>query len=87
MAVVEASHNHLLRQLSGIIREPFRMALAVTSRLRSAAELGLDAHHALLAALRQRDPMAARRAADEVVGLAMLAVEEAIRSGERAVTQ
>lgn len=80
MAVVAASHNPLLLELSSIIRRPFRLALSVTSRFRASVELGLQAHHALLAALRKRDPMAARGAAEEVVGLAMLAVEKAIRS-------
>jgi DNA-binding FadR family transcriptional regulator len=83
MAVVAASHNPLLRELSGIIRQPFRIALSVTARFPSAVELGIEAHHALLKALRNRDPMTARRAAEEVVGLAMLAVEKAIRSDDR----
>ncbi|HOK45012.1 MAG TPA: FadR/GntR family transcriptional regulator [Bryobacteraceae bacterium] len=82
-AVVAASHNPLLKELSGIIREPFRIALSITSRFPSTVQLGLEAHHALLAALRRRDPMAARRAAEEVVGLAMLAVEKAIRTRSR----
>jgi GntR family galactonate operon transcriptional repressor len=86
IAVVAASHNPLLLELSSIIRQPFRVALAVTSRFRSTVELGLQAHHALLAALRKHDPMAARRAAEEVVGLAMLAVEKAIRSKNRRST-
>ena len=86
MAVVAASHNPLLLELSSIIRQPFRVALSVTSRFRSIVELGLQAHHALLAALRKHDPMAARRAAEEVVGLAMLAVEKAIRSKNRRST-
>jgi DNA-binding FadR family transcriptional regulator len=82
-AVVAASHNPLLQELSGIIRQPFRIALSVTARFPSTIELGLEAHHALLAALRRNDPMAARRAAEEIVGLAMLAVEKAIRSRKR----
>lgn len=83
VAVVEASHNPLLKELSGIIRQPFRIALSVTSQFTSSVELGLEGHHALLKALRKHDPMAARRAAEHVVGLAMLAVEKAIRSGNR----
>ncbi len=86
-AVVAASHNPLLRELSDTIRQPFRVALSITSRFPSTAELGLEAHHALLAALRRHDPMAARRAAEEIVGLAMLAVEKAIRSTHRRTTR
>lgn len=84
MAVVQASHNPLLQELSAIIRRPFRTALSVTSRFPSTVALGIQAHQRLLAALRKRDPMAARRAAEEAVGLAMLAVEKAIRSAGRA---
>lgn len=83
IAVVAASHNPLLQELSGIIRQPFRIALSFTSRFSSNVELGLEGHHALLDALRKHDPMAARRAAEEVVGLAMLAVEKVIRSRDR----
>ncbi len=82
-AVVAASHNPLLKELSGIIRQPFRIALSITSRFPSTVQLGLEAHHALLSAIRKHDPMAARRAAEEVVGLAMLAVERVIRSRNR----
>lgn len=82
-AVVAASHNPLLEQLTSIIREPFRTALACTSRFRSTVELGLDAHHALVECLRRREPLGARRAAEKIVGLAMLAVEKAITSETR----
>lgn len=78
-AVVAACHNPLLMELSGAIRQPFRTALALTSRAPGAAELGLEAHRALLAAIERRDPLAARSAADRIVGLAMLAVEAVIR--------
>jgi DNA-binding FadR family transcriptional regulator len=74
-AVVEASHNPLLAHLSMSIRKPFRAALAYISRIPAAVQLGLEAHEALVEALRRRDPVGARKAADEVVGLAMLAVE------------
>ena len=82
-AVVAASHNPLLEQLTSIIREPFRTALACASRFRSTVELPLDAHHALVECLRRREPLGARRAAEQIVGLAMLAVEKAITSETR----
>lgn len=82
-AVVAASHNPLLMHLTAIIREPFRTAISYTSRFRSADQLKLDVHHKLVEALRRRDPMASRRAAEEVVGIAMLAVEKAIRTTEK----
>lgn len=83
-AVVAASHNPLLEQLSVIVRRPFRTALSLTSRFPAAVTLGLEAHRGLLEALRRRDPLTARSASEQIVGLAMLAVEEVIRSQELA---
>ncbi len=78
-AVVAACHNPLLEQLSAAIRDPFRTALAYASRLPASEELGLDAHRRLFEAISRRDPLKARAAAEEVVGLAMLTVEEVLR--------
>jgi GntR family transcriptional regulator, galactonate operon transcriptional repressor len=82
-AVVGASHNLLLEQLSAAIRQPFRAALSYTVRLRASSALGLAAHKALFEGISGRDPLRARAAAEEIVGLAMLAVEQVIRSQER----
>ncbi len=82
-AVVEASHNPLLVQLSSTIRSPFRVALAYTSRFPATVQLGLEAHEELVESLRRRDPMGARRAAEKVVGYAMLAVEKALKAEAR----
>ncbi|MCL5745786.1 MAG: FadR family transcriptional regulator [Acidobacteria bacterium] len=81
-AVVEASHNSLFQQLNASIRKPFRTALSYTVRLPAAAALDLAAHRTLLDAIRRHDPMAARAAAEEIVGYAMLAVEQVIRTQE-----
>jgi methanogenic corrinoid protein MtbC1 len=56
------------------------MALSFTSRLSAARELDIAAYWRLFEAISRHDPLAARAASDEVVGLAMLAVEEVIRS-------
>jgi GntR family transcriptional regulator, galactonate operon transcriptional repressor len=82
-AVVAASHNPLLEQLSAVTRQPFRMALSYTRRLRAAEAMGLAAHRELVEAIKRRDPLKARAAAEEIVGLAMVGVEEAIRSERR----
>ena len=78
-AVVAASHNPLLEQLSATVREPFRTALLYTLRLPANVTLGIEAHRNLFEAVRRRDPLGARQAAEQAVGLAMLAVEEAGR--------
>ena len=83
-AVVAASHNPLLQYLHGAIRAPFRTALLYTSRFPANIALGLEAHFMLLQALQARDPLAARKAAEEAIGLAMVAVDEAARAHARA---
>jgi GntR family transcriptional regulator, galactonate operon transcriptional repressor len=78
-AVVAASGNPLLLELSDSIRQPFRNVLSCTSRYPANRQLGRDAHAELLAALQRRDPLAARAASEKIVGLAMIAVEQVIR--------
>ena len=82
-SVVAASHNPLLQQLMSAIREPFRTALSYTTRLRASEVLGLTAHRGLFEAISRRDPLKARAASEEIVGLAMLAVEEVIRNEQK----
>jgi DNA-binding FadR family transcriptional regulator len=82
-AIVAASHNPMLVQLSNSISRPFRLALAYASRHPASVRLSLQAHETLLESLRKRDALAARRAAEEVVGFAMIAVEEALKTSER----
>jgi DNA-binding FadR family transcriptional regulator len=79
-AVVAACHNVLLEQLSAAIRRPFRTALSYTAQLRASEALGLAAHRNLYEAIVGRDPLKARGASEEIVGLAMLAVEQVIRA-------
>jgi DNA-binding FadR family transcriptional regulator len=82
-AVVAASHNPMLGYLSTAVREPFRAALVYILRYPANLSLGLEAHYALLEALRAHDPMAARKAAEQSIGLAMVAVEAAARATAR----
>ncbi len=79
-AIVAASHNPLLVELSATICGPMRTVLVCTSRFSSTLELNLESEQALCEALRRRDPVEARRAAEQAVGFAMLAVEKALAS-------
>lgn len=83
IAVVAASHNTLFQQLSNVIRQPFRTTLAYTVRLPASVKLETEEYRALFEAIRDRDPLAARAASDKIVGLAMIAVEQVIRSMEK----
>jgi DNA-binding FadR family transcriptional regulator len=80
-AVVAASHNPLLRQLSQAIREPFRASLNIVEGSPVKAALVAKTYHELLAALRRHDPVGARRAAEKAVGMAMIATEESRLTG------
>lgn len=83
-AVVAASHNMLLAQLSTTICKPLRMALDYAFRHPANVSLTHEAHSELLAALKRGDPLAARNASEKLVGLAMLAVEDVDRAHKSA---
>jgi GntR family transcriptional regulator, galactonate operon transcriptional repressor len=82
-AVIAASHNRLFQQLNAVIRQPFRTALGYTARLPAAVALDVEGCRAIFDAIVGRDPLAARTASQEIVGLAMIAVEQVIRSMEK----
>jgi DNA-binding FadR family transcriptional regulator len=82
-AVIAASHNRLFQQLNAVIRQPFRTALGYTARLPAAVALDVEGCRAIFDAIVGRDPLAARAASEEIVGLAMIAVEQVIRSMEK----
>lgn len=81
-AIIAASHNPLFQQLNAAIRGPFLLALSYTLLLPASVALELEEYRQLTEAIEERDPLAARRLADEIVGLAMLAVEKVIRDHE-----
>lgn len=75
-AVVTASHNPLLINLNAIIRVPFRTTLLYTFHSATTIALALKAQRDLFKALHRKDPVAASRAAERAVGVAMLAIQE-----------
>jgi GntR family galactonate operon transcriptional repressor len=81
-AVVAASHNPLFQQLNATVREPYRVALSYTLLLPASVALELEEYRKLTEAIEQRNPLAARRASEEIVGFAMLAVEQVVRDQE-----
>jgi DNA-binding FadR family transcriptional regulator len=83
-AVVAASHNPLFQQLNSTIHDPYRVALSYTLLLPASVALELEEYRKLTEAIEQRNPLAARRSAEEIVGFAMLAVEQVIRDQETA---
>lgn len=81
-AVVSASHNPLFQQLNATIHDPYRVSLSYTLLLPASVTLELEEYRKLTEAVEQRNPLAARRSAEEIVGFAMLAVEQVIRDQE-----
>jgi DNA-binding FadR family transcriptional regulator len=79
-AVIAASHNPLLANLNAIIREPFKTTLLYTLRSPANIALGVKAQRDLVRALRRKDPVAATKAAEKAVGVAMVAVEEILHA-------
>jgi len=75
-AVIVASHNPLLLSLNATIREPFRTTLLYTFSSATTIALALKAQKDLFKALHRKDPVAASKAAERAVGVAMLAVQE-----------
>jgi len=78
-AVVAASHNPLFRHLNAGIRLPMGVVLSHTAHLKASVALELATARNLYEAIVRHDPMAARAAAEEIVGFAMIAVEQVIR--------
>lgn len=76
-AIMAASHSVMLQHLAECIRQPFRLALEAMPRTLAEMRLRLDAHDKILSSLERGDAIGARRAAEELVGFAMLAAESA----------
>jgi DNA-binding FadR family transcriptional regulator len=70
--------------LNATIHDPYRVALSYTLLLPASVTLELEEYRKLTDAIEQRNPLAARRSAEEIVGFAMLAVEQVICDQENA---
>ncbi|HAX43569.1 MAG TPA: FCD domain-containing protein [Bryobacteraceae bacterium] len=82
-AVMTASHSPMLQHLAASIRQPFRLALESIPGTTAELQLSLEAHARILRSLERGDAIAARRAAEEVVGFAMMAAESALGAEQR----
>ncbi len=83
-AMVAASHNSLLEQLARSIRGPLRTALSFTTGVHASNVADIVTYRRLLEAIQNHDAMKARAAAEKIVGLAMLEVEDAVKAEEKA---
>ncbi|WP_126978294.1 FadR/GntR family transcriptional regulator [Frigidibacter oleivorans] len=84
MAILEASHNvvllHMMRSMFDLLREGVFYNRQIMFRNRSTRDLLLDQHRAIEAALRARDPQAARTAVEAHLDFIRTALAEQGRS-------
>ena len=70
VSVVAASHNVVLKGLTGTIEAALRATFAITNRLATAQSRALSAHRAVFECLRMRDAQGARLATIELLEIA-----------------
>jgi DNA-binding FadR family transcriptional regulator len=66
-AILQACHNDLLEQMSGVVFGALLVSFRATSRLPGSARASLPKHRAILDAIRDRDPKRAARAMRRLV--------------------
>lgn len=69
-SLIAASHNIVLRRLSGTIEAALRAAFAVTNQLMTAQSRALEAHRQVLEHIRMRDVEGARAATMQLLDIA-----------------
>ena len=70
VSVIAASHNFVLKGLTGTIEAALRATFAITNRLASAQSRALSAHRAVFECVRMRDAEGARAATVELLEIA-----------------
>ncbi len=70
VSVVAASHNVVLKGLTGTIEAALRATFAITNRLATAQSRALSAHQEVFECVRMRDAEGARLATIELLGIA-----------------
>ena len=66
-AILQACHNDLLEQMSGVVFRALLVSFRATSRLPGSAKASLPRHRAILDAIRHRNPRGASRAMRRLV--------------------
>jgi GntR family transcriptional regulator, galactonate operon transcriptional repressor len=69
-SVIAASHNVVLKGLTGTIEAALRATFAITNRLMTAQSQALAAHLAVFECIRMRDADGARAATIDLLGVA-----------------
>lgn len=70
VSVIAASHNIVLKGLTGTIEAALRATFAITNRIASAQSRALSAHRAVFECFRMRDAEGARLATVELLEIA-----------------
>jgi len=78
-AIINASGNWVYRQFASAIRAALLASFRLTNRASQSQEQAIQKHHDVLEAIRLRDPVAARRAMEILIGVARAEITDALR--------
>ncbi|MBB3386172.1 MULTISPECIES: FadR/GntR family transcriptional regulator [unclassified Rhizobium] len=78
-AIINASGNWVYRQFGSAIRAALLASFRLTNRASQSHEQALEKHHAVLDAIRLRNPEAARAAMEALIGVARIEITDALK--------
>lgn len=78
-AIINASGNWVYRQFASAIRAALLASFRLTNRASQSHEQALEKHHAVLDAIRMRRPDQARKAMEELIGVARAEITDALK--------
>jgi DNA-binding FadR family transcriptional regulator len=78
-AIINASGNWVYRQFASAIRAALLASFRLTNRASQSHEQALEKHHAVLDAIRMREPQVARAAMETLIGVARAEITDALR--------
>jgi DNA-binding FadR family transcriptional regulator len=85
-SLVAASHNVVLKGLTGTIEAALRATFAITNRLMTAQSRALAAHRAVFECVRMRDAEGARAATVELLALAARDLDSKVKGANQDLT-
>jgi DNA-binding FadR family transcriptional regulator len=81
-AIINASGNWVFRQFASAIRAALLASFRLTNRASQSHEQAIQKHQDVLEAIRVRDPVAARKAMETLIGVARAEITDALRKNK-----
>jgi DNA-binding FadR family transcriptional regulator len=78
-AIINASGNWVYRQFASAIRAALLASFRLTNRASQSHEQAIQKHQDVLEAIRVRDPVAARKAMETLIGVARAEITDALK--------